>query len=456
MAATSEIDNVPIDNNTYLIDWFEAGCKPVSAWRAGTEHEKFCYRLDDKTAIPYQGHVGIRHLLETLVAEYDWSPVMEGENLIALKSPNAASITLEPGGQLELSGAPLETVHQACAEANRHLEELRGINQKLGIGMLGLGFQPKLTLNDIPHMPKGRYNLMRSYMPKRGKLGLDMMHRTCTMQTNLDYGSEADMVRKFRVSLAVQPITTALYANSPFSEGQPNGYLSYRSHIWTDTDPDRCGLLPFVFEEGFGFERYVAYLLDVPMYFVYRNGHYLDATGCSFRDFMAGRLSILPGEYPLLSDWVDHVSVAFPEVRLKQYLEMRGADAGSWQMICSLPAFWIGLLYDSDTLNAAWDIIRHWSTQEQEELRLQVPNLGLRASLKGRSVRDWALQFLSLAQTGLIKRARLNQFGQDESLYLAPLLAIAESGITPAEEKLEAFRTGWHSDIDRLFSDYAY
>lgn len=456
MSAPSEAGGAPITTKADLVAWFEAGNKPKADWRAGTEHEKFCYHLADNRPLAYDGDVGIRRMLELLAVEFDWEPVLEGTTVIALKNPAGGSITLEPGGQFELSGAPLQTVHQTCAEVHRHLDELKAINQRLGIGMLGIGFQPKWSFADTPQMPKGRYAVMRAYMPTRGGLGLDMMHQTCTVQTNLDFASEADMVRKFRVSLALQPIATALFANSPFRQGRPTDHLSYRSHCWTDTDPDRCGMLPFVFEDGFGFERYVDYLLDVPMYFVYRDGSYIDCSGQSFRDFMQGRLPALPGETPHTGDWVDHVSTVFPEVRLKRFLEMRGADGGPWRRLCALPALWIGLLYDQEVLDAAWDLVRDWTAEDHDRLRADVPRVGLRATIRGRSVRDIAVETLSMAGTGLAKRAFRNQWGDDESVYLTPLQTIADRGITPAEEKLDAFRTRWNGDIDRIFRDYAY
>jgi glutamate--cysteine ligase len=297
---------------------------------------------------------------------------------------------------------------------------------------------------------------MRDYMPKKGRLGLDMMLRTCTVQTNLDYQSEADMVKKFRVSLALQPVAVALFANSPFVEGQPSGLLSHRSYIWTDTDPDRCGTLPFVFEPGFGFERYVDYMLDVPMYFVYRDGRYIDASGLSFRDFIAGKLPVLTNDVPRISDWADHLTTAFPEVRLKTFLEMRGADGGPWRRLCALPALWVGLLYDSAALNAAYDLIADWTAEEREAMRRDVPRLGLATSLRSRTFRDIALEMLEISREGLHRRARRNIAGEDETHFLDPLFAIAGSGRTPAEELLADFRTRWAGDIDPVFTDYAY
>jgi glutamate--cysteine ligase len=327
MSGPSTPNLEPVTDKRQLIAYLEAGCKPREQWRVGTEHEKFVYRLDDLRPAPYEGPGGIQAFLEGL-RRFGWQGVYEADNLIALVKGRCCSITLEPGGQLELSGEPLENLHQSCDEVHEHLRQVKEVAPELGVGLMGLGFQPKWSRQDIPWMPKGRYAIMRAYMPKRGNLGLDMMLRTCTVQANLDFSCEQDMVKKFRVGLALQPIATALFANSPFVNGSPSGYLSYRSLVWTDTDPDRCGILPFVFEQGMGFERYVDYVLDVPMYFVYRQGRYIDASGQSFRDFMAGRLPALPGELPTLGDWSDHLTTLFPEVRMKHFLEMRGADGG--------------------------------------------------------------------------------------------------------------------------------
>jgi glutamate--cysteine ligase len=333
---------------------------------------------------------------------------------------------------------------------------VREVCDDLGLGMIGLGFDPKWRREDIPWMPKQRYQIMRDYMPKKGSLGLDMMLRTCTVQANLDYQSEADMVKKFRVSLALQPVAVALFANSPFVEGRPAGYLSYRSHIWTDTDPDRCGTLPFVFEPGFGFERYVDYMLDVPMYFVYRDGRYIDASGQSFRDFIAGKLPALTNDVPRIGDWADHVTTAFPEVRLKTFLEMRGADGGPWRRLCALPAFWVGILYDSMALDAASDLVKDWTAEEREKMRSDVTRLGLGTPLRSRTLRDIALEVLEISREGLHRRARRNTAGEDETHFIDPLFAIAGSGRTPAEELLEDFQTRWGGKIDPVFTDYAY
>ncbi|MCU0989162.1 MAG: glutamate--cysteine ligase [Xanthomonadales bacterium] len=445
-----------VESRNELVAFLESGCKPASAWRMGTEHEKFGYTLDDLRPLPYEGERGIRAILTALADRFDWQPVLEDGLTIALLDETGASITLEPGGQLELSGALLDNIHQTCREVNTHLKQVRSVCAPLDIAFLGMGFHPKWRREDMQWMPKGRYRIMREYMQKVGTLGQDMMTRTCTVQVNLDFGSEADMVRKFRTSLALQPIATALFANSPFSEGRPNGYLSYRSHVWEDTDPDRTGMLPFVFDDAMGFERYTDYMLDVPMYFVYRDGAYINAAGQSFRDFLAGRLPALPGEKPTLKDWEDHLTTAFPEVRLKRYLEMRGADGGPWAWLCALPAFWVGLLYHQPSLDAAWDIAKDWSLDERIRLRAEVPRLGLQAQVRGRTVREIALQLVALAGEGLAARGRLNAAGDNETGFLAPLQEVAESGVTPAERKLAQFHGPWRESVDPIFTECAY
>jgi glutamate--cysteine ligase len=454
MAGTPSARGAPITDKRQLVEWFEAGNKPPADWRIGTEHEKFAFALEDFRRLPYDGPRGIRALLEGLT-RFGWEPVLEHGNPIALTKGDC-NISLEPGGQFELSGAPLDSIHQTCDEVNSHLAEVKTVCAEIGAGMIGVGFDPKWRRADIPWMPKGRYKIMRDYMPKRGTLGLDMMTRTCTVQVNLDYGSEADMVKKFRVSLALQPIATALFAASPFTEGKPNGFKSYRSWIWTDTDPDRCGILPFVFEPGMGFERYVDYLLDVPMYFVYRDGEYIDTSGQSFRDFLKGRLPALPGELPALGDFSDHVSTVFPEVRLKRYLEMRGADGGPWRRLCALPALWVGLLYDELPLDAAYDLVKDWTLAEHEYLRREVPRQGLDLPFRTRSLRDVALDMLAMAREGLRRRARLSGMGDDESHFLDTLFGIAGSGRTLADELLEQYADRWAGDIDPIFREHAY
>ena len=446
--------SVTVTEVAQLVAYLEAGCKPRAAWRIGTEHEKFGYRKADLRPLAYEGDGGIGAILSGL-ERFGWTPVREAGKTIALNLDGQA-VTLEPGGQLELSGAPLETLHQTCDEVNVHLDEVRTVAEELDIGFFGIGFQPKWGIGDIPVMPKARYGIMRAYMPTRGALGLEMMFRTCTVQTNLDFESEADMVRKFRVALALQPVATALYANSPFTDGKPNGYLSYRSQVWTDTDDDRCGTLPFVFEDGMGFERYAQHALDVPMYFVYRDGTYIDASGQSFRDFIAGRLAALPGERPRLGDWEDHLTTLFPEVRLKRFLEMRGADGGPWRRLCALPAFWVGLLYDEAALDAAWDMVKTWTAEERETMRRDVPRRALSTPFRGRTLGDLAREAVDIAGAGLRRRERRDRYGESEAHFLDALHVILEAGRTPAEEHLIAFRERWGGSVDPLFTEKAY
>lgn len=444
-----------IENRDQLISVFEKGEKPAGRWKIGTEHEKFVYRTADHRAPSYDEPGGIRDLLAGL-GEYGWEPVFEGENVIAL-SGDDGTISLEPAGQLELSGAPLDNLHETCAETGRHLTQVKAIGDRLGLGFLGLGMWPDKTRAELPIMPKGRYKIMLSHMPRVGTMGLDMMLRTCTIQVNLDYSSEARMAKMFRVSLALQPLATALFANSPFTEGRPNGFLSYRSHIWSDTDPARTGMLPFVFEDGFGYERYADYALDVPMYFVFRDGKYIDAAGQSFRDFLQGKLPALPGELPTIGDWNDHLSTAFPEVRMKSFLEMRGADGGPWSRICALPAFWVGLLYDDGALDAAWELVKDWSMEARETLRSEVPRLGLKAPLPGgRTLKDIAAQVLDIARSGLSARARLNGAGDNESGYLSALDDMVARGQTNAERLLARYAGEWGGDLSRVYAEESF
>ncbi len=441
-----------ITSRDQLVAPMQAGEKPRHAWKIGTEHEKLVFCRNDFHAPSYDEEGGIRDMLLAL-REFGWEPVEEGGNVIAMSGEDGA-VSLEPAGQLELSGAPLDNLHQTCAETGRHLEQVKAIGEKFGVGFLGLGMWPDKRREELPVMPKGRYEIMMRHMPRVGTMGLDMMLRTCTIQVNLDYGSEADMAKKFRTSLALQPLATALFANSPFTEGKPNGFLSYRSHIWSDTDPARTGMIPFVFEDGFGYEAYVDYMLDVPMYFVFRDGRYIDAAGQSFRDFMNGRLPALPGELPTESDWQDHLSTAFPEVRLKSFLEMRGADGGPWNRICALPAFWVGLLYDDAALDAAWDLVRQWTMEEREALRNAVPRLALDAPIPGdRRLGDIAGEVLAIARSGLAARARSDSGGSNETGFLAPLDEIADSGIVPAQRLLNLYRDEWGGDVTRVYEE---
>ena len=450
-----ERDGEPITHRRRLIEYLEAGCKPREHWRIGTEHEKFAYGLEDLRPLPYNGARGIKTILERLT-RFGWRPVIEDGNIIALTNDEGCAITLEPAGQVELSGAPLEHIHQTCAEVSRHLDQVKAIGAELNVGFLGLGYQPKWPLRDMPWMPKSRYAIMRRYMPEKGAMGLEMMQATCTVQVNVDFDSEATMVRMFRIGLALQPIATALFANSPFKEGKPTGYLSYRSHVWTDTDPDRSGAIPFVFDDGFGFERYADYALDVPMYFVYRDGRYIDVAGQSFRDFLAGRLPGLPGVYPTITDWENHLTTLFPDVRLKRFLEMRGADGGPWARLCALPAFWVGLLYDDAARAAAWDLVKDWTAADRATMQREVPRLALKAIVRNTTVGAVAMDALTIAHDGLERRGITDALGQTESKFLVPLFRIAETGFSPAEDLLAAYSRRWRGSVDPVFREYAY
>lgn len=443
-----------IENKAQMIERLESGNKPKEQWRIGTEHEKIGFCLKTKKPLPYFGECSVKSMLDGL-QRFNWDPVYEGENVIALKR-DGASVSLEPGGQLELSGAPLEHVHQTCGEVNRHLREVQEVADEIGAGFLSLGFRPDTKLEDVPVMPKGRYKIMRAYMPKVGTHGLEMMFRTCTVQTNLDFSSEADMVKKFRVSLALQPLATALFANSPFTDGVLNGYKSYRSRIWLDTDADRSGMLPFVFDEGFGFEQYVDYALNVPMYFVYRGGDYLDASGRDFKDFLNGTLDTVPGELPSIADFDDHLSTIFPEVRLKTFLEMRGADTGPWGELCALPAFWVGLLYDQTALDAAWDLVKDWTNEEREQIRTDVPRLGLQTPLSSGTLQDLAKEVLKISRLGLNNRARLNGQGENETIFLQELDEMARTGKSNADILIEKYNSDWNNDIMKTYEDCVY
>ena len=443
-----------IQSRDDLVRHLSQGCKPRADWRIGTEHEKFVYDLKTMKPVSYEGRPGIRQLLEGMT-RFGWEPLREGENIIGL-TQNGASLSLEPGGQFELSGAPLKTVHETCAEVNTHLEQIRAVASELGVGMLGFGFAPNWTLDETPVMPKGRYGIMRRYMPKVGGYGLDMMFRTCTVQVNLDFGSEADMVKKFRVSLALQPVTTALFANSPFREGRPSGFLSYRAQIWGDVDNARAGMLPFVFEDGMGFERYVDYALDVPMYFVYRDGKYIDVAGRSFRDFLDRKIPEVAHIEPSMSDWADHLTTIFPEVRLKSFLEMRGTDGGLWRRICGMPALWVGILYDDVALDAAWDLVKDWTAEERQAMRDTVPRLGFRTPFRKATVHELAHRMLEISTAGLKRRAALDAGGMSEDGFLAPPRELVNRGYTRAEEMLKNYYGVWNKDLGNLFTEYNF
>jgi glutamate--cysteine ligase len=452
-------DSTPIGSKEELIAWIAAGEKPESRFRIGTEHEKFPFYREDLAPVPYEGRAGaggIRALLEGMQQRLGWEPIVDAGNIIGLGGPDGGgAISLEPGGQFELSGAPLETIHQTQAELAAHLADVKAVAEPHGIGFAALGASPLWTRAQTPMMPKSRYKIMANYMPKVGTMGLDMMFRTCTVQVNLDFASEADMVRKLRVSLALQPFATALFASSPFLERKLNGFQSMRSEIWRDTDNNRSGMLAFAFDEGMSYEAYVDWALDVPMYFVKRGETYHDVAGASFRDLMAGKLKQLPGECATMSDWVNHLGTLFPEVRLKRFLEMRGADAGPADMLAALPAFWVGLLYDRGALDAAWDLVKGWSAEQRQGLRDAAPKLGLDASIAGRKLGEIASDVLELSRAGLARRARRDAAGDDESVYLAPLQEILASGQTLAQRLEARYRGSWGGKVEPVFTELA-
>ena len=447
----------PIERESQLAEYLAAGCKPRDQWRIGTEHEKFGYCRDTLNPLPYDGPRSIKAVLEGLRDKFGWAPVMEGAHIIGL-TKDGANVSLEPGGQLELSGAPLETIHQTCDEVNQHLREVRDVADKIGVEFIGLGAAPIWRHEDMPMMPKGRYRLMTGYMDRVGSMGKTMMYRTSTVQVNLDFSSEADMVQKLRVALALQPVATALFANSPFIDGKPNGHKSWRARVWRDLDAARTGMLPFVFEQGFGFEAWVQYALDVPMYFVYRDGVYIDALGQSFRDFLKGQLPALPGEVPTLSDWADHLTTIFPEARVKKFIEMRGADGGPWRRLCALPAFWVGLMYDQTALDAAWDLVKGWDAETRDALRVAASVDGLQADTHGIKMHDLAREVVALSEAGLKTRARAGAVGlvPDETHFLNALKESLESGKTPADELLERYHGEWGGDLTRIYEEYKY
>ena len=447
----------PIESRDQLAAYIASGEKPRDAWRIGTEHEKFGYDKASLMPLPYEGACSVHAMLTGLQERFGWTPVMEQDKLIGLER-NGANISLEPGGQLELSGAPLETIHQTCDEVNQHLAEVKEIADRIGAGFIGLGAAPVWGQDQMPMMPKGRYRLMTDYMDRVGTLGKQMMYRTCTVQVNLDFGSEADMVQKMRVALSLQPVANALFANSPFLDGKPNGWKSWRAHIWQNLDAARTGMLPFVFEDGFGYEAWVDYVLNVPMYFVYRDGRYIDALGQSFRDFLKGRLPALPGEVPTLSDWADHMTTVFPEARVKKYIEMRGADGGPWRRLCALPALWVGLIYDGGALDAAWDLVKHWDHETREGLRREAGIHALQASVNGIHMQDLAREVVAIAEQGLANRARPGAGGMvpDETHFLDALKESIDSGMVPADELLAKYHGEWNGDLTPIYREYSY
>jgi len=450
-------DATPIESRDELVAWVADGEKPKPQWRIGTEHEKIPFYRADHSPVPYAGDRGVQALLAGLMRETDWEPITDAGNLIGLfEGEGGGAISLEPGGQFELSGGLVSDIHETQAELDAHLEALQRVAEPLGIGFLDLAMSPLWTRADTPVMPKSRYRIMMGYMPKVGRLGLDMMLRTSTVQVNLDYADEADMVKKLRVSLALQPICTALFANSPFTEGRPNGFLSMRSQIWTDTDPHRTGMMPCAFEDGFGYERYVDWVMDVPMYFVMRDGVYHDVAGESFRDLMEGKLPQLPGVRASRSDWPNHVSTVFPEVRLKRFLEMRGADAGPRGHLVAMPAFWTGLLYDQSALDAAWDLVKGWSADERQTLRDAVPREGLATRIGGHSVQEIARETLRIAREGLEARGVIDRLGRDETRFLDPLEQIVATGTTRAQALLALYHGRWDRSVVPAFEECAF
>ncbi len=424
----------------------------------GTEHEKFAYTFSkDKnkyTPLSYNGKNGINTFL-TELSKFGWEPVYEDKNIIALKK-KLQSITLEPGGQIELSGAPLKSLHNTCKETNEHLKLVKNIGKKLDILLVGLGVRPNESFSEVPFMPKARYQIMRNYMPKKGKRGLEMMHSTCTVQANLDFESEQDMISKIRIAVKIQPIVTALFANSPFYEGSYNGFESFRRHIWTDTDPDRCGVLKIALDDNFGFNSYVNFALSVPMYFILRDNKYIDCSGKSFLDFIEGKLDIIPGEKPTIADWENHLSTIFTEVRLKKFIEVRGADAGNWRRTCALPAFWVGILYGENSINLAEKICEKWTLNHIETLSHDVAKNGLDAEINGKKVLYIAKDLLEIAKSGLINRNIKDGEGSNESIYLNVLEEIIQKGVSPAKELLNNFGKEYNNDMEKLLKEIAY
>ena len=446
-----------IEHYGQLAEYLNAGCKPKEDWKIGTEHEKFGYVKDSFAPLPYDGRCSIKAMLQGLRDTYNWSEILEGGNIIGL-TKEGANVSLEPGGQLELSGAPLDSIHETCDEVNQHLSEVRDIANKIGAGFLGLGAAPEWSHEEMPMMPKGRYKLMTDYMDRVGTHGTQMMYRTCTVQVNLDFSSEEDMIKKMRVGLALQPVATALFANSPFFDGKLNNHKSWRSRVWRDLDQDRTGMLPFVFEQDFGFDAWTEYVLDVPMYFVYRDGKYIDALGQSFRDFLKGKLPALPGEKPKISDWADHLTTVFPEARVKQFIEMRGADGGPWRRLCALPAFWVGLMYDQDSLDSAWDICKTWDASTREEMRIAASEDGVSANVNGISMLSLAKELVDISRSGLKNRARSGNGGlvPDECHFLNSIEEVIETGKSPACDLINKYENEWGKDLKNIYKEYSY
>ena len=449
---------IEIQSKEDLIKPFQNGEKKPSDFKIGTEHEKFVFHIDTLKPVPFLGESGIENLLLAL-KKYGWESILEDGNTIGLsrdKSLGGGTITLEPAGQLELSGAPLTNIHETFNELDEHRSQISKEGSNLGLGFLGAGLTPDWSFDEMPIMPKSRYKIMKNYMPKKGNLGLDMMFRSTTIQVNLDYSSESDMIKKFKVSLALQPIATALFANSPFLDGNLTGYNSFRSHIWTDTDPDRTGMLPFVFDGEMSYEKYVDYALKVPMYFIYRDGNYLDVSGSSFEDFLNGDLDELPNEKPNIIDWENHLTTIFPEVRLKSFLEMRGADGGSFESVCALSSFWVGLLYDSESLDSSFNLIKDFNIKQLQELRIEVAKNGLHSIIEGIEIQEIAKKVLKLSREGLRNRNILNENGDSEEIFLDPLQKILSSGKSSSDDLIKKFSNNWNKNLVNMYKEYTF
>ena len=449
---------IEIQSKEDLIKPFQNGEKKPSDFKIGTEHEKFVFHIDTLKPVPFLGESGIENLLLAL-KKYGWEGILEDGNTIGLsrdKSLGGGTITLEPAGQLELSGAPLTNIHETFNELDEHRSQISKEGSNLGLGFLGAGLTPDWSFDEMPIMPKSRYQIMKNYMPKKGNLGLDMMFRSTTIQVNLDYSSESDMIKKFKVSLALQPIATALFANSPFLDANLTGYNSFRSHIWTDTDPDRTGMLPFVFDGEMSYEKYVDYALKVPMYFIYRDGNYLDVSGSSFEDFLNGDLDELPNEKPNIIDWENHLTTIFPEVRLKSFLEMRGADGGSFESVCALSSFWVGLLYDSESLDSSFNLIKDFNIKQLQELRIEVAKNGLHSIIEGIEIQEIAKKVLKLSREGLRNRNILNENGDSEEIFLDPLQKILSSGKSSSDDLIKKFSNNWNKNLVNMYKEYTF
>jgi glutamate--cysteine ligase len=446
---TAELE-APIEAVDQLVEFLRRSEKPPERWRVGTEHEKVGLWVPELRPVPYEGERGIAALLDAVAESDGWTRLREGEHLVALRK-DGASVTLEPGGQLELSGAPLRTIHETCSEFQTHLAMMKRVCEPLGIVWLGLGMHPIHGVPEIPSMPKSRYRIMRSYLPARGSLSLEMMYATATVQANYDFSDEADMVAKMRTALAVSPIVSAIFANSSLSEGKANGFVSRRLHIWQHTDPERTGLLPFVFEPDMGYRRYIEWALDVPMFFFVREGSYHPAGGMTFRRFLREGWG---EQRATFADFDRHLTTLFPEVRLKHVIEVRGADAVPPGLTCSLPALWKGILYDADALEAAWRLVGDATQEEREAARSEVSRRGLAAHYAGRPMLELAGELARTASEGLRRIGHAGRRDPDESSFLDPVFEQLATGASPGQIVLERWEGEWQRSPDRLI-EYA-